>query len=154
MTLSRVNHLNHPQRPVIEMFYVDSGRGIKTLPGPSINAPVKPSKSLGFVSNHVKVLHLPSSHALSLHWPPSHHSHPTSHFQPPQYYYLPVRQYSLHLFPAPVIRQMSQKISVSSSRQRKLQSIPSTQALSLGYEGLKRRISAFLSLWRMKLSPT
>ncbi|OJA11196.1 hypothetical protein AZE42_06240 [Rhizopogon vesiculosus] len=32
----------------------DSFRGVKTLPGPSLSAPIKPSKSLGFVANHVK----------------------------------------------------------------------------------------------------
>jgi transcriptional adapter 3 len=32
----------------------DSVRAVKTLPGPSLSAPLKASKSLGFVANHVK----------------------------------------------------------------------------------------------------
>lgn len=32
----------------------DSGRAVKTLPGPSLSVPLKTSKSLGFVANHVK----------------------------------------------------------------------------------------------------
>jgi len=139
---------------VIQMFCTDSGRGVKTLPGPFLTAPVKPSKSLGFVPNHVKVLDLSSSCTLSLHWRPSHHLHRTSHSQSPQYYYLLVRRYRLHQFLVPVIQQMSLKISVNSSHQHKLPSILSTRALSPGYEGLKRRISVSLSLQQMKLSLT
>ncbi|KAG2073485.1 hypothetical protein BDR04DRAFT_1010580 [Suillus decipiens] len=32
----------------------DSGRAVKTLPGPSLSVPLKTSKSLGYVANHVK----------------------------------------------------------------------------------------------------
>ncbi|KAG0692384.1 histone acetyltransferases subunit 3-domain-containing protein [Suillus ampliporus] len=46
------------QRPstetVIQILRADSVRAVKTLPGPSLSVPLKPSKSLGFVANHVK----------------------------------------------------------------------------------------------------
>jgi hypothetical protein len=147
-----VNHLDYLTETMIQIFCADSVRGVKTLPGLSISAPVKPSKSLGFVANHVKVFH-PSSYCTpSFHWCPSHHSRPTLHFPIQQYYYLLVRQYPLHLFPAPVIQQMSLKISVSSSHRHKHSSTHFTQALNHGYEGLKRRTSVFLNLQRTKLS--
>ncbi|KAG1854704.1 histone acetyltransferases subunit 3-domain-containing protein [Suillus tomentosus] len=44
----------------------DSGRAVKTLPGPSLSVPLKTSKSLGFVANHVK-----SSFAPDFTLPPS-----------------------------------------------------------------------------------
>ncbi|KAG1853391.1 hypothetical protein F4604DRAFT_2044473 [Suillus subluteus] len=47
------------QRPsietVIQILRTDSGSAVKTLPGPSLSVPLKTSKSLGFVANHVKV---------------------------------------------------------------------------------------------------
>jgi len=147
-----VNHLDFLTETMIQIFCADSVRGVKTLPGPSLSAPVKASKSLGFVANHAKVFH-PSSHCPpSFHRCPSHHSRPTLHFPIQQYYYLLVRRYPLHLFPAPVIQQMSLKISVSSSHRHKHSSTHSTQALNHGYEGLKRRTSVFLNLQRTKLS--
>ncbi|KAG1778387.1 histone acetyltransferases subunit 3-domain-containing protein [Suillus placidus] len=44
----------------------DSGRAVKALPGPSLSVPLKTSKSLGFVANHVK-----SSFAPDFTLPPS-----------------------------------------------------------------------------------
>lgn len=44
----------------------DTSRAVKTLPGPSLSVPIKTSKSLGFVANHVK-----SSFAPDFTLPPS-----------------------------------------------------------------------------------
>lgn len=50
------------QRPsietVIQILRTDTSRAVKTLPGPSLSVPIKTSKSLGFVANHVKVFDL------------------------------------------------------------------------------------------------
>ncbi|KIK32065.1 hypothetical protein CY34DRAFT_111127 [Suillus luteus UH-Slu-Lm8-n1] len=47
------------QRPsietVIQILRTDTSRAVKTLPGPSLSVPLKTSKSLGFVANHVKL---------------------------------------------------------------------------------------------------